>query len=340
MRLAIAPSPPKLFFLAAALWLSLFSTTVLSEDSSSSSNSTRNCYYPDGIQSKGLPCFPDQAVSPCCGRGFICLSNGLCEPGSELRRTYQYKIYRSACTDASWNSSSCPSVCIGSSDNLDSGQGLAACGTNGSYCCGRGYDCCANASNIFNYGVASAVTTLPYSTATSTSSSSSSTSASSSSSSSSSSSNRAIAIGVGVGVGVGVGGAILVTALIGLLLYRKKRKTKAKESPLPPPTTSSAPPHPPPPDASVPPSTGLPQTPHSPTSPTELHPQSTSELPDTNAKERPQELHGQEGLRSELPGSTKDPAGPPPEYYPLLERGHEVRPEGKVAPATRHELEG
>ncbi|KAK8224035.1 hypothetical protein BKA81DRAFT_206574 [Phyllosticta paracitricarpa] len=115
MRLAAGPLPSsKSLLFVISLVLHLFSHAVVSQDTSSTNSSTRDCFYPDGVQSKGLPCFPDQAVSPCCGRGFICLSNGLCEPGPDLRRTYQYKIYRSACTDSTWNSSSCPRVCIDS----------------------------------------------------------------------------------------------------------------------------------------------------------------------------------------------------------------------------------
>lgn len=92
---------------------SLSSVTLSSAQGTSNKDDSRNCYFPNGIQSSGSPCFPDRSVSPCCGPGFVCLSNGLCQPGSDTHRTYQYTIYRSACTDRTWNSTDCPKVCLG-----------------------------------------------------------------------------------------------------------------------------------------------------------------------------------------------------------------------------------
>lgn len=216
----------------------LHSAVFASAQGTSNKDDSRNCYFPDGVESSGSPCFPDQAVSPCCGPGFICLSNGLCQPGPDTRRTYQYTIYRSSCTDRTWNSTDCPKVCLGPDDNLDSGQGLATCGTGGSYCCGRGYDCCSNGTDIFNYGTAEIVTTIPYSSSSSTSApaSSSASTTSSASSSSSSSSSNAIAIGVGVGVGVG-GFAFLLASIIAFLLFRRRKKARQTTRPQNDPST-------------------------------------------------------------------------------------------------------
>lgn len=201
----------------------LLLSTLAAAQGTSNKDDTRNCFYPNGIQSSGSPCFPDQAVSPCCGPGFICLSNGLCQPGPDTRRSYQYTVYRSSCTDRTWNSTDCPQVCLGSSDTLDAGQGLATCGTGGSYCCGRGYDCCSNATNIFTYGTAEVVTTIPY-----LSSSTASATASATTAASSSSSGNAVAIGVGVGVGVG-GFAILLATIIAFLIFRRRRRERGKD---------------------------------------------------------------------------------------------------------------
>lgn len=220
----IAPCP---WPLATLLSLS----TLASAQGTSNKQDSRDCFFPDGIQSSGGPCFPDQAVSPCCGPGFVCLSNGLCQPGPDTRKSYQYTVYRSSCTDRTWNSTDCPRVCLSSDDRLDSGQGLATCGTGGSYCCGRGYDCCSNGTNIFTYGTAEIVTTIPIGSSSSSSSAASSTAAASSSaSSSSSSSSPSNATSIGVGVGVGVGGfAILLASVLLFLMFRRRRKEQAKQ---------------------------------------------------------------------------------------------------------------
>ncbi|EKG12255.1 hypothetical protein MPH_10560 [Macrophomina phaseolina MS6] len=210
----------------------MWTASVLAQGTSNKDDS-RNCFFPNGIQSSGSPCFPDQAVSPCCGPSFICLSNGLCQPGPDTRRTYHYTVYRSSCTDRTWNSTDCPRICLGSDDNLDSGQGLATCGTGGSYCCGRGYDCCSNATDIFNYGTAEVVTTIPVESSTISTASSTISSVTSASppskSSSSSSSSSATAIGVGVGVGVG-GFAVLLASILLFLLFRRRRKQEGKQN--------------------------------------------------------------------------------------------------------------
>ncbi|KAF2083940.1 hypothetical protein K490DRAFT_69272 [Saccharata proteae CBS 121410] len=234
-------------------------TSSPSSTSTSTTSTDRTCYYPNGVQSNASPCFPDQPVSACCGPGFICYSDGLCAPGPEDRRTYQYKIYRSGCTDRSWNSSSCPSVCLGTDDNLEAGQGIATCGES-SFCCGRDYDCCGNSSNIFTYGNLDIATTIPYNKASSTStpsppstSTSASASVPTSSQSSPSASNNSVAIGVGVGVGIG--GAILLSATL-ILLHRLRSQRRQRTNPdFSPPShqrsaeggTGAPPPPPPPP---------------------------------------------------------------------------------------------
>ena len=92
-------------------FLYFFLALYLFADISIASNTT--CYYPDGLESKGSPCNPTADVSTCCGPGFVCLSNGLCTPGPNDRKTYDYKFYRSSCTDPTWKSSACPNFCLG-----------------------------------------------------------------------------------------------------------------------------------------------------------------------------------------------------------------------------------
>jgi len=92
-------------------FLYLFLALYLFTDISVASNTT--CYFPDGLESKGSPCNPTANVSTCCGPGFVCLSNGLCTPGPNDRKTYDYKFYRSSCTDSTWKSSACPNFCLG-----------------------------------------------------------------------------------------------------------------------------------------------------------------------------------------------------------------------------------
>ena len=69
------------------------------------SATAQNCYYPDGNLTKG----PDAACSSgggtCCPYQWECLSNGLCY----LPSANYYGRY--TCTDATWQSSSCPQLC-------------------------------------------------------------------------------------------------------------------------------------------------------------------------------------------------------------------------------------
>ena len=67
------------------------------------------CYDIDEVQTSNLACDPEAEASVCCGIGFTCLSNGLCE-------TYDQKdnwtgFWTGGCTDVTWNSSACPKIC-------------------------------------------------------------------------------------------------------------------------------------------------------------------------------------------------------------------------------------
>ncbi|KAF2115078.1 hypothetical protein BDV96DRAFT_600213 [Lophiotrema nucula] len=206
----------------------LFSAFTFYAVAFAASNST--CYYPAGLENRGIPCNPDAEVSSCCGPGFVCLSNGLCTPGKDDKKTYRYKYYRSGCTDPTWNSTDCPQYCLDvlttneASDSLDAGEGIQSCGSN-SYCCNKNYDCCSNSTNVFTLGTANIVRTIPYFSSTSTSSSSPSSSASIPPAPSHSG-NKSNGVAIGVGVGVGIGGLAVAILAVFMLLRRRKNRQK------------------------------------------------------------------------------------------------------------------
>jgi len=105
------------------LSLLLFALSIRSTLAQSSNDT---CFYPNGVQSNGGACYPDQPESVCCGPGFVCLSNGLCQTGPDLKRTYRFKYYRSSCTDGTWNASECPSFCLGGKSLLHQRQETVA----------------------------------------------------------------------------------------------------------------------------------------------------------------------------------------------------------------------
>ena len=95
------------------------------------------CYFPDGkTVAKGyLPCL-DNGNSFCCGVGYACLSNQLCESLSpnnltSLDKELQTSFVRGACTDPAWKDSNCPSFCITASngDALSGPQDVLQCQT-------------------------------------------------------------------------------------------------------------------------------------------------------------------------------------------------------------------
>ncbi|PWY92875.1 hypothetical protein BO70DRAFT_20690 [Aspergillus heteromorphus CBS 117.55] len=67
----------------------------------------RECYFPDGsVATENVPC-SNATDAACCGRNDICLSNNLCMDVAEQ----PYVLSRGGCTDSTWESDSCPSVC-------------------------------------------------------------------------------------------------------------------------------------------------------------------------------------------------------------------------------------
>ena len=89
-------------------------TVFLTAWSATAAVNNGKCYHGNQIQDgTNSPCDPEAEVSSCCHLGFICLSNGLCEPSVNASQ-YVTPYFSSTCTDYSWNS---PSVCVGMCEN-------------------------------------------------------------------------------------------------------------------------------------------------------------------------------------------------------------------------------
>ncbi|KAL7942764.1 hypothetical protein V8C42DRAFT_330312 [Trichoderma barbatum] len=88
------------------------------------------CYYPDGTPAPGdVPCSDSTQNAVCCGTGYACLSNGICQAtGDELQKPGASEFVRGSCTDKTFRSSSCPSFCGAPGvDNVSGGEGMAKC---------------------------------------------------------------------------------------------------------------------------------------------------------------------------------------------------------------------
>ncbi|EGR44730.1 uncharacterized protein TRIREDRAFT_111955 [Trichoderma reesei QM6a] len=167
------------------------------------------CFYPDGTPAPGdVPCTDSTANSVCCGTGYACLSNGICQAtGDELKKPGATEFVRGSCTDKTFRSSSCPSFCgTPGQDNVGGGEGMAKCDNTK-----QDLYWCINAANIalqekedpcsdqdavvFFPGTPTVLTTInvapkPTSTSTSTSTTSTPTTMATSTSSSSASPTR------------------------------------------------------------------------------------------------------------------------------------------------------
>lgn len=75
------------------------------------------CYDLNQVQDQTtLPCNPDVENGPCCPFGWVCLSNGLCEPSAELKKNnsaaYVTDFYTEfGCTDPTYNAENCLNIC-------------------------------------------------------------------------------------------------------------------------------------------------------------------------------------------------------------------------------------
>lgn len=99
------------------------------------------CYFPNGRLVEDTPCNAG-AGAACCGIGYACLSNGLCQltavRASDAGDDWATFV-RGSCTDRSWSSPNCPKECMKASngDVLGGGNDVAKCevgGGNRYYC--------------------------------------------------------------------------------------------------------------------------------------------------------------------------------------------------------------
>lgn len=89
-----------------------------------------SCYYPNGdLSPNDTPCQDDTENSLCCGQGYACLTNHICQAtGDELQKDGATEFVRGGCTDKTFRSSSCPSFCIDPNvDNTAGGMGIGKC---------------------------------------------------------------------------------------------------------------------------------------------------------------------------------------------------------------------
>ncbi|KAF7556427.1 hypothetical protein G7Z17_g1409 [Cylindrodendrum hubeiense] len=125
---------------------------------------TAACYYPNGDSaSNDTACNPDDTYSPCCGDGYACLSDGVCQAtGDEAQSDDATEYVRGSCTDESWESDSCPQFCL--TNNESGGAGLGKCPSSSKdmyYCTGDDDYDCDDGDNIVSFaGTATAFTTI------------------------------------------------------------------------------------------------------------------------------------------------------------------------------------
>jgi hypothetical protein len=88
------------------------------------------CYYPNGdVTPADVACSDTTEESACCGQGYACLSNGLCERNNDtLDANSESSYVRGSCTDPTFRSSYCPNYCVDPNlDNISGGGGVAKC---------------------------------------------------------------------------------------------------------------------------------------------------------------------------------------------------------------------
>ncbi|MCJ1461614.1 hypothetical protein MMC07_000211 [Pseudocyphellaria aurata] len=190
----------------------------------------QQCLTPSGavLQGFGL-CNPNSSTSVCCKLGEACTENGLCSTPAGF-------LYRGGCTDESFKSKSCPTLCI---DNFDrpwvtecqkSADGSAL------YCCDGDStgDCCNDTGSTFIIGaVVTAVTSVTatetgsHTTPSSAEPTTSTASTTSASIQETTSSDSSVKIGVGIGVGIA---ALIIIGLAMVWFFRRRRGKDKKKS--------------------------------------------------------------------------------------------------------------
>lgn len=215
------------------------------------------CYTSNGDVSNDVPCNDTGAASVCCTQGFLCTSNGLCQPEGWWDGTTGNKLQfiRGTCSDKTWSSPACFGHCV--AESMGGGEWVMRCGANSNnYCCSAD-DCCNRSSSFpqFTLGnptitatagfeagyTSSAVSSLSgsiaaptpifinstFANSTSSSSTGNATASVPSSSSGHSQTNTSTIIGLVVGLGVGL---FLLGCLVSFLFFRTQRKRSIKSA--------------------------------------------------------------------------------------------------------------
>ncbi|UNI20111.1 hypothetical protein JDV02_006233 [Purpureocillium takamizusanense] len=268
------------------------------------------CYWPGGGVAVGqFPC-GTSGHSTCCGTGYACLSNHMCQAVTDEALIKGPLYARGACTDSFWESPNCPPFCkaVGY-DVMDGQQVMHKCDNSDRvfYCESSAKPDCEHTKKVIVESTKpTAQTTI---TATMQSLETTATGASTATSASSTSTSTSTAAGggssdgngakIGIGVGVTLGGLGLMAGLLALFLVKRRRggrRSDDKSEPtipvqeLPadplPPASVSMPASPPPPTSSPPPAfwpsdCKTPFPPYTPSSMTTLEPWSPNlqELP-------------------------------------------------------------
>jgi hypothetical protein len=101
------------------------------------------CFFPNGtISTTSERCRHDTEHSPCCGKGYKCLSNGLCQVSDVTPdKPAGWEYARGGCTDKTFGSQDCPRFCLDSKlDRASGAQIMYKCPNLAPdvYVCGRG----------------------------------------------------------------------------------------------------------------------------------------------------------------------------------------------------------
>ncbi|CAM1511754.1 Fc.00g092670.m01.CDS01 [Cosmosporella sp. VM-42] len=205
------------------------------------------CYFPDGALSPNdTPCRDDSTQSTCCGQGYACLTNGICQAtGEELVKSKASEFVRGSCTDITWRSANCPLFCMTPGvDNTGGGNGIAKCENTEKdlYWCINGIqggvDCKEARGVLYFPGTPSAITTIGVSPKTAAATPTSSALVDSTTSNAPQDQNSspdtaenssASSPGQGAIIGGALGGAIAILGLggLGIWLFLRRREKKA-----------------------------------------------------------------------------------------------------------------
>ena len=88
------------------------------------------CWYPDGktVAKQDVQC-RSEGNSTCCGAGFACLSNNICQVTNFVVNPPNTPLIRGSCSDPTWSDENCPLFCENPTDddNQQGGIGISQC---------------------------------------------------------------------------------------------------------------------------------------------------------------------------------------------------------------------